>query len=64
MAQATRCLTPGAVYSTHIGSRVVTQKVTLPFELDLTEAEAEQLEATLHNQTELALATLFARRQA
>lgn len=59
MAVATRCSTPGATYSTTISGDTVMMVVHLPMELDLTEAEAEHLEATLHNALEMVLAPAF-----
>jgi ssDNA-binding Zn-finger/Zn-ribbon topoisomerase 1 len=53
-AQETKCQTPGAIYDTHINDKGVSVKVDLP--LDLSEDEAELLEANLHNAVELVLA--------
>jgi hypothetical protein len=59
MAQPTRCQTPGAMFSTKITDQSVSVHVDLPHPLDLTEPEAGQLEANLHNAVELVLARYF-----
>lgn len=61
MANATRCLTPGAVFSTIIDGRTIGVSAKLPFELELTEEEAEVLEALMHNQMETLLWPYFER---
>jgi hypothetical protein len=62
MALATPCLTPGAVYHTDItddgNQTFVALEIELP-RLDLTELQAAELEANLHNATELVLARYF-----
>ena len=59
MANSTKCLTPGAIFSTHISSseNTVSVKVQLPEGsiTDITEEEAEVLETLLHNQLEIVL---------
>lgn len=59
MAQKTRCQTPGTMFSTRINSNSVRVGLELPFELNLTEAQAELLEANIHNAMELVLAPFF-----
>ena len=61
MAIATTCKTPGAIYTTHIVSNGVSISVGLPFPLDITRKQAADLENTIHNQLELALAPYFKR---
>ena len=59
MAIGTKCLTPDAVFSTSIGSKYISARVTLPFELELTRDEAIILEKLIHNQFELILRSYF-----
>lgn len=54
-----KCLTPAAQYSTHIGGREVSIKVTLPFDLELTKDKSEKLEADLHYAVEELISPLF-----
>ena len=61
MAVETKCMTPGANYYTHIQRSAIIVEVILPHALDLTEDEAVQLDLTIHNALELALAPTFAR---
>lgn len=61
MAIATPCQTSGAQFHTTIALTSVGVLVRLPFELTLTEEEAEVLEANLHNAMEMVLAPHFIR---
>lgn len=63
MAVRTGCMTPGATYTTHVGRSAVSVGAVLPFGLDLTEAEAERLQAAMHDALERVLAPVFARRE-
>ena len=63
MAIETKCLTSGAIYNTEITSQKVSVSVELPFELEISEEEAELLETLVHNQLELVLRTYFYRAQ-
>lgn len=62
MARETKCLTPDAVFHTNIGTKYISVRVALPFELSVNEKEAEILEKLLHNQIELVLRPYFAER--
>jgi len=55
MAQETKCLTSGARFHIGVHSKSIDTLVELPFELDLTEEEAEILTRLIHNQLELVL---------
>jgi len=55
----TKCLTPSAIYRTAIVGDKVSVEVSLPFELDVTEEEAEILDRLMHNQLELVLRSYF-----
>ena len=67
MANSTRCLTPGTYFGfrmTKMNRRnkeisLVSMEAMLPFRLDLSEEEAEELETLLHNQFELVLTRYF-----
>ena len=59
MAESTKCLTDGAIYRTHIHPRNIAVTVNLPFQLDISEEEAEILETLLHNQLEVVLIPYF-----
>ena len=59
MALETKCLTPDAIYHTAIVGNKVSVEVSLPFELDVTEEEAEILDRLMHNQLELVLRSYF-----
>jgi len=59
MAIATPCQTDGAIFATEIKARQIVVGVGLPFDLDLSEVQAEVLEANLHNALELVLAPYF-----
>lgn len=59
MAAATKCQTPGAEYSTQVDGRGVSVTVSFPWELELTETDANLLDINLHNAIELVLAPLF-----
>ena len=62
MANATKCLTDGAVFHTKIEEFTLDVKVYLPFRLDVDEEEAELLETLIHNQLELVLMPYFESR--
>lgn len=57
-----KCKTPDAVYSSKISKRNVKMSVKTPFELDLTDKEADDLEADLHYAIEKVLAPLFKKK--
>lgn len=62
MAQATPCQTPGAVYSVEAGRTspyVISANIGLPFPLKLSKQQRRELETSLHNAIELALAPIF-----
>jgi hypothetical protein len=59
MAIKTKCQTPGAIYRTIVGSKIIEIKVEVPFVINLDLEEVELLEANLHNAVELALAPIF-----
>ena len=61
MAIETKCLTSGAIYNTEITSQKVSVSVELPFKLEISEEEAELLDALIHNQLELVLRPYFLR---
>ena len=63
MALETNCLTPDAVFHTNIGTKYVSIRVSLPFELKISKEEAEMLEKLLHNQIELVLRPYFKERE-
>ena len=50
MALETKCLTPDAIFTTHIGERLIATDIHLPFKLDLNEQDATLLEKLIHNQ--------------
>ena len=54
-----KCKTPDAQYSSNIGKRKVTMSVKTPMDIDLTDEEADDLEAELHYAFEKLLAQLF-----
>lgn len=54
-----KCKTPDAVYSTQISKRKVKMSVKLPVDIDLSEKEADDLEADLHYAFEKVLSPLF-----
>ena len=58
MALETKCLTPDTNYSIIIGTKYISMRITLPFELVL-EEEAIILEKLFHNQLELVLRSYF-----
>ena len=62
MALETKCLTPDATFHTNIGTKYISTRVVLPFELKIDEKEAEILEKLLHYQIELVLRPYFAER--
>jgi hypothetical protein len=55
MAQETRCLTSGAKFHIAIKPKIIDAMVELPFELDISEEEAETLSKLIHNQLEIVL---------
>jgi len=55
MAQKTKCLTSGAKFHTNVGQKKISASVDLPFDLDISEEEAEILIRLIHNQLELVL---------
>jgi hypothetical protein len=59
MANSTKCQTPGAIFHTKITTRQISLSVDLPEHLELSEEQAEMLEANLHNAAELVLAPYF-----
>lgn len=59
MAEKTACMTPDAIYHSHITPTHLEVKVDFPFELDLSEREAELLDILIHNQLEIALASFW-----
>lgn len=65
MAQETKCQTPGAVYNTAIhdtcGTTISIDVITAKH-FDLSEEEAELLEANIHNALELVLAPYYIQR--
>lgn len=58
-ANATKCLTSGAVYKTNIQPKKLSMQVDLPMELDIDEEEASILETIWHNATEIVLRPYF-----
>ena len=44
MALETKCLTPDAMFHTSIGTKYISTRITLPFELRIDEKEAKTLE--------------------
>lgn len=58
-ALKTKCQTEDAVYNIEIKPKSLDMNITLPFELDLNEGEAELLEANLHNVIEIVLSKYF-----
>ena len=63
MALKTKCQTPGAHFTTKIEPSKIKVYIALPFDLQLTEAQAALLEANIHNVLELCLAPHFSREQ-
>lgn len=59
MAIQTNCQTSGAVFHTHVSATHADIIVSFGKTLDLTEAEAELLEANIHNALELVLARYY-----
>lgn len=59
MAITTPCQTNGAVFHTNITGQDIYLHIELPFEIHLDEAQAEILEANIHNVMELVLAPHF-----
>jgi len=55
MAQQTKCLTSGAQFHIGVHRRTIDAMVELPFELKVSEEEAEILMRLIHNQLELVL---------
>jgi hypothetical protein len=54
-----KCLTPDAIYKTHVKNNSISIKVDLPMKLDLTEDQATDLEADLHYAIEKVLSKFF-----
>lgn len=54
---ADTCQTPGAVYKIALQPQIIYVEVCLPFQLELSPQEAEQLEISVHN----ALESVFSR---
>ena len=59
MAIPTKCQTDGAVFKTYIAEEAMICWVEMPFDLQLSEPEAEELEANIHNAMELVLKPYF-----
>lgn len=61
MAVQTECQTPEVVFHTHIDNahKVIDIGLALPFRLNLTPAQAQELEDNIHNALELVLARYF-----
>lgn len=59
MANSTKCLTSGAIFSTHIKEDKISVNISLPFSIDLTKDEAVELETLMHNQMEIVLRPYF-----
>ena len=59
MALETECLTPGTNFSISIGTKYISCRTILPFELKINEDEAKILEKLIHNQMELVLRSYF-----
>lgn len=59
MAVPTPCQTNGAMFSTHIEPLGITASVSFGRVIDLTEKEAEILEANIHNVLELVLVPYY-----
>ena len=59
MAIETGCLTSGAIFHTSIQEKSVSVVVELPFQLEISEKEAEILDILIHNQMELLLRPYF-----
>lgn len=55
----TQCLTSGAIFNTRIEPKDVGINVSLPFDLEIDEIEAERLETLLHNAVEMILRPYF-----
>jgi hypothetical protein len=53
------CKTPDAIFSSHIEDDEVSMSVKLPFKLDLTKEEADDLEAEIHYAFEKVLSKYF-----
>ena len=54
-----KCQTPGAIFSSHISNDKVSMSVKLPFELNISKEEADDLEADLHYAFEKLLKKYF-----
>ena len=63
MAVETKCQTPGVIFNTHTHNNVICVELSLPFNFNLDEQEAEPLEMNIHNALELVLAPHFKNRQ-
>ena len=62
MANPTICLTSGAVFHTSINPNKISAEVDLPFNLDISEEEAEILDTLIHNALEIVLRPYFIHR--
>ena len=56
---ATKCLTSGAYFNTHVEPKKVSISVDMPFDLNIDEEEAIELETLLHNAVELVMSRYF-----
>ena len=61
-ALKTTCQTPEANFSISIKKDSVKCEVKLPFDLDISEKEAEDLEKNIHNSLETVLAKYFIKK--
>lgn len=59
MAIESKCLTPGAVYSTHLSPERLLVQVDFGHTMELSEEAAALLEILIHNQLELALCLIW-----
>ena len=57
------CKTPGAQFHIRIGPRVVSCKVDIPFDLNLTRLEAKTLEDRIHDALEEVLQKYWSREE-
>lgn len=55
----TECQTPEALYDISINDNSIACKVDLPFTLNISEEEAAELEANIHNVLEIVLSKYF-----
>ena len=59
MANSTKCLTSGAIFSTNIKEDKISVDISLPFSIDLAKDEAVELGTLMHNQMEIVLRPYF-----